>query len=104
MTIALSRHRLSRRALLGGAGAAFAALAAGPARAVTAPANGARIAIVGAGIGGLCAARVLADRGIASTIYEAEPAPAAACIPNGILGRRSGQRIRRTVPDTRRTR
>jgi monoamine oxidase len=61
----------SRRALLGGAVAAGAALAVGTgakrADAATAP----RIVIVGAGISGLCAALQLQDHGVASTVYEA---------------------------------
>lgn len=65
---------LSRRELLKRAGVAGAAVAvAGPAAfapragAATAP----RIAIVGGGIAGLSAALTLADKGYASTIYEA---------------------------------
>lgn len=64
----------SRRELLAKAGAAGAAVAvagpaafARPASAGTAP----RIAIVGGGIAGLSAALALADKGVASTIYEA---------------------------------
>jgi monoamine oxidase len=69
------RERLSRRELLRRTGAlAAAATVAGPAlarpaRAATQP----RIAIVGGGIAGLCAALRLADKGVASTIYEAHP-------------------------------
>jgi monoamine oxidase len=61
----------SRRAVLGGAVVAGAALAVGtgvkPARAATAP----RVAIVGAGISGLAAALRLQDSGVAATLYEA---------------------------------
>jgi monoamine oxidase len=77
----------SRRALLGraaalGLGAAAVGTGAvrpGRARAdtpVTVARNGgtsARIAIVGAGISGLNAALTLADKGVASTVYEANP-------------------------------
>jgi monoamine oxidase len=69
------RGRLSRRGFLAGASAAFAPLVAGPLGATALPAprsSGARIAIVGAGIAGLTAARVLRDRGIAATVYEAQ--------------------------------
>jgi monoamine oxidase len=69
------RGRLSRRGFLAGASAAFVPLVAGPLEAspLVAPrAGSARIAIVGAGIAGLTAARVLRDRGIASTVYEAQ--------------------------------
>ncbi|MGZ4547217.1 MAG: flavin monoamine oxidase family protein [Blastococcus sp.] len=68
------RREISRRTLLQGAvGTAGAlALATAPLRperaaAATAP----RIAIVGAGISGLCAALRLQDSGVASTVYEA---------------------------------
>lgn len=72
---ALAVHREqsgpSRRALLGTAAAAGAALALGagtrPARAAAAP----RVAIVGAGISGLAAALQLQDHGVAATVYEA---------------------------------
>jgi monoamine oxidase len=67
---------VSRREFLKRAGATGAAVAvAGPAAfarrasAATAP----RIAIVGAGIAGLNAALTLADKGVASTVYEASP-------------------------------
>jgi monoamine oxidase len=66
--------RRTRRAFLSGAGAAFAGLLAGPVLDVrrldarTAP----RIAIVGAGIGGLSAALALHDRGVPCTVYEAQ--------------------------------
>src|SRR3954470_15256 len=63
----------SRRELLKRAGVVGAGVAAGPlafsARARAA--SPARIAIVGGGIAGLSAAMTLADRGIASTVYEA---------------------------------
>lgn len=59
---------VERRALLAGIGAGAAALALPRgARAKVRP----RIAIVGAGIAGLTCALKLADRGIASTVYEA---------------------------------
>ncbi|WP_035846637.1 flavin monoamine oxidase family protein [Kitasatospora azatica] len=59
---------------LGGAGRAQAATAAGVAGA-KAPAarRSARVVIVGAGIAGLNAALTLADAGVASTVYEANP-------------------------------
>ncbi|KQV03380.1 MULTISPECIES: NAD(P)/FAD-dependent oxidoreductase [unclassified Kitasatospora] len=73
----------SRRALLGraaalGLGVGLAGIAATPkARAaVTTKFTGTmpRVAIIGAGISGLNAALTLADKGITSTVYEAEPA------------------------------
>lgn len=71
-----SAPRLSRAALLGGFGAVAAASIVAPSERVLALArtrrSHARIAIVGAGIAGLTAARVLADRGIACTVYEAQ--------------------------------
>lgn len=71
-TSAHARGRLSRRGFLLGAGAAaFAPLVAAPGLAA-APLAGAKIAIVGAGIAGLTAARVLADRGITATVFEAQ--------------------------------
>jgi monoamine oxidase len=63
---------LSRREFLKRAGVAGAGLAVGPgilaasAKSATAP----RIAIVGAGIAGMNAALTLADKGLASTVYE----------------------------------
>src|SRR5205823_7047071 len=64
---------LSRRELVKRAGVAAAGLVAGPA--VFAPraagATAPRIAIVGGGIAGLTAALTLADKGFASTVYEA---------------------------------
>jgi monoamine oxidase len=63
-----SRRELLRRAGVAGAAVAVAGPAfASRASAATAP----RIAIVGGGIAGLSAALALADKGIASTIYEA---------------------------------
>jgi monoamine oxidase len=65
---ALSRREFLRRAgAAGAAGLAAPAVLARPARA----AGGPRIAIVGGGIAGLNAALTLADKGIASTVYEA---------------------------------
>ena len=69
------RGRLSRRGFLAGAGAAFAPLAAGPlfaAPLVAEAPHAPKIAIVGAGIAGLTAARVLRDRGVAATVFEAQ--------------------------------
>ena len=70
------RGRLSRRGFLAGASAAaFAPLVAGPALAtapLAATAGAPKIAIVGAGIAGLTAARVLADRGVQATVFEAQ--------------------------------
>jgi monoamine oxidase len=63
----------SRSEFLKRAGAVGAVVAVGPA-ALTRPARaatGARIAIVGGGIAGLTAALTLADKGVASTVYEA---------------------------------
>ena len=66
--------QVSRRRLIQGTGtavlAATAASLPAPARAADQQ-TGPRIAIVGAWIAGLTAARVLADNGIASTVYEA---------------------------------
>ncbi|MDX6401848.1 MAG: monoamine oxidase, partial [Gaiellaceae bacterium] len=66
---AFDRGTFLKRAGVVGAGAI-----ALPAAAMAAPARGAtsaRIAIVGGGIAGLNAALALADKGVASTIYEA---------------------------------
>src|SRR6266700_7523924 len=66
------RARLTRRQLLERAGAAGTAAALAPAvfaRRARAG-SGPRIAIVGGGIAGLGAALTLADRGVASTVYE----------------------------------
>ena len=65
---ALSRREFVKRGALIGAGLAVAPVVAAR------PANGAtsaRIAIVGGGIAGLTAALALADKGVASTVYEA---------------------------------
>ncbi|GAA4858814.1 flavin monoamine oxidase family protein [Kitasatospora terrestris] len=73
---------VSRRALLGRAAALGLAVTAGTAsvapraRAATTDrpiTGGARIAIIGAGISGLNAALTLADKGVAATVYEANP-------------------------------
>jgi monoamine oxidase len=66
---AYSRREFLKRAGVTGAAVAAAgpAALARPANATTAP----RIAIVGGGIAGLTAALRLADRGVASTVYEA---------------------------------
>jgi monoamine oxidase len=66
--VARARSSMSRRAFLGGGAAALTALALPrAARARRQPS----IAIVGGGIAGLTCALALADRGIASTVYEA---------------------------------
>ena len=64
------RRGTSRRAFLA-AGAAGAASALLPWKPLRGGAAAPRIAIVGGGISGLTAALTLADRGVASTIYEA---------------------------------
>ena len=65
---ALSRREFVKRGALIGAGLAVApAVLARPAHGATSP----RIAIVGGGIAGLTAALTLADKGVASTVYEA---------------------------------
>ena len=67
-------NRLSRRALLAGAGAVVAGTAAGgllPAPARAQPGRGLRVAIVGGGLAGLAAALTLADARVRSTVYEA---------------------------------
>ena len=66
---ALSRREFLKRAGIAGAGLAVGPgiLAARSAQGATAP----RIAIVGGGIAGLTAALTLADKGFASTVYEA---------------------------------
>jgi monoamine oxidase len=72
---AVHEARLSRRELLKRSGAVGAGLAVGPAL-LARPARAAsqpRIAIVGGGIAGLTTALTLADKGVASTIYEAHP-------------------------------
>ena len=65
----------SRREILKRAGIAGAGVAAGPlafaSRATAATTPQGRIAIVGGGIAGLSAAMTLADKGVASTVYEA---------------------------------
>jgi monoamine oxidase len=67
---AYSRREILKRAGIAGAGVAAGPLAFGSrAQAATTPQG--RIAIVGGGIAGLSAAMTLADRGIASTVYEA---------------------------------
>jgi monoamine oxidase len=69
------RERISRRELVRRAGAVGAAAAVAPA-ALARPARAAsqpRIAIVGGGVAGLVAALRLADKGVASTVYEAHP-------------------------------
>ena len=69
---ASARRGITRRQLMAGGGAALAAatlLGANKARA----ASNATIAIVGGGIAGLSCALQLADRGHASTVYEANP-------------------------------
>ncbi|GAA1271669.1 hypothetical protein GCM10009665_69800 [Kitasatospora nipponensis] len=80
---ALGRRELLRAAALSGVGVAAlgAGLTAGTGRAAAAPAGAARpqlgkdarVVIVGAGIAGLNAALTLADAGVRSTIYEANP-------------------------------
>jgi monoamine oxidase len=70
----LVARRLSRRDFLAGAGKTglAASVLASPAflAACGAKKGGPKIAIVGAGIAGVCAAKTLADRGVRSTIYE----------------------------------
>jgi monoamine oxidase len=63
---------ISRRDFLAGSAAAGAAIALGAAAGFARPAQaaGARIAIVGGGIAGLTTALTLADKGVASTVYE----------------------------------
>ena len=68
---AYSRREILRRAGVVGAGAAVAGPLAFASRAGAATTP--RIAIVGAGIAGLSAAMTLADKGVASTVYEASP-------------------------------
>jgi monoamine oxidase len=69
---AYSRREILKRAGIVGAGVAAGPLAmASRAKAATTPQG--RIAIVGGGIAGLSAAMTLADKGVASTIYEAAP-------------------------------
>src|SRR5262245_59611173 len=69
----LRDRRLSRRTVLKGAAMAGAAGALASIGVPIAPVRGAnpRIAIVGGGIAGLTTALTLADKGVASTIYEA---------------------------------
>jgi monoamine oxidase len=72
----LRERAYSRRELLRRGGVVGAALALGGPAALARPAlagraDGARIAIVGAGISGLNAALTLQDKGFASTVYEA---------------------------------
>jgi monoamine oxidase len=70
---ALSRREFVQRAGLAGAaaigGSAALAATAGAARGAGSPS----VAIVGGGIAGLTAALTLADKGVASTVYEASP-------------------------------
>ena len=70
--------RYSRREVIKRGGAAGAAVAvAGPAllaRPARAASGNGRVAIVGGGIAGLTAALTLADKGLASTVYEANTA------------------------------
>jgi len=67
---AYSRREILKRAGIAGAGVAAGPLAfASRAKAATTPQG--RIAIVGGGIAGLSAAMTLADKGVASTVYEA---------------------------------
>jgi monoamine oxidase len=63
---------ISRRDFLAGSAAAGAALALGASAGLARPvqAAGPRIAIVGGGIAGLTTALTLADKGVASTVYE----------------------------------
>ncbi len=63
-------RRIDRRAFVAGTGAALAALALARPAARAAGGASTRIAIVGAGIGGLSAALTLQDHGIAATVYE----------------------------------
>src|SRR5690242_13546754 len=65
---ALTRREFVKRGALIGAGLAVApAVLARPAQGAASP----RIAVVGGGIAGLTAALALADKGVASTVYEA---------------------------------
>ena len=70
-------RRLSRRALLGGAGVAAAAglgiSALSSHRALGATRNRTKVAIIGGGLAGLACADTLAKWGIAATIFEAHP-------------------------------
>jgi monoamine oxidase len=61
--------RVGRRTFLRGVAAGAAALAAG--RPSAARANAPSVAIVGAGIAGLCAALTLRDRGVTPTVFDA---------------------------------
>lgn len=74
MGVAATRRELTRRGVLKGAvgAAGLLALAASPFEMSTAAAaTPSRIAIIGGGISGLCAAMRLQDSGVASTVYEA---------------------------------
>ncbi len=72
MPVRISPGELSRRSFLAGATASLAPLlGAGASSAATSGNVGPRVAIVGAGIAGLSAARTLHDHGIVATVYEA---------------------------------
>lgn len=74
MGVEATRRELTRRGVLKGAvgAAGLVALSAAPFQITSAAAAApSRVAIVGAGISGLCAALRLQDSGVASTVYEA---------------------------------
>lgn len=72
---AAAPRKIGRRPFIGMVGAAAGAMAVGsiarPARAISSSHRQPVIAIIGAGISGLCAALELQDNGVASTVYEA---------------------------------
>ena len=68
---AYSRREILKRAGIAGAGVVAAGPLAFASRAKAATTPQGRIAIVGGGIAGLSAAMTLADKGVASTVYEA---------------------------------